>query len=100
MPTTMHRFQVSLPDWQFQLLKRWARREGVSIAELIRRLVSREAESSPKEPDGDALFELAGIAEDHGPLLDGIAVSERPELYLTGSAESETKPRAGSRERR
>lgn len=87
MATTMHRLQVSLPEWQVQYLAERAQQEGVSIAKLIRRLVERESEAATDSNSANALLELAGLAEDHGPLLDNTPVSERPELYLTGTTE-------------
>lgn len=85
MATTMHRLQISLPEWQAQFLAERARQQGVSIAEMVRRLVGREAESAAREATADSLREIAGIAEDHGPLLEGVPVSESPERYLTAS---------------
>ena len=95
MATTMHRLQISLPEWQAQYLAERAQRDGVSIAEIIRRLVRRESESVADHRSADSLWELAGLAEDHGPLLDGTPVSESPELYLTGArAGRGRRPRA------
>lgn len=82
MATTMHRLQISLPEWQAQFLAERARREGVSIAEVMRRLVEREAEITA-HATAESLWEIAGIAEDRGPLLEGVPVSESPERYLT-----------------
>lgn len=83
MATTMHRLQISLPEWQAQYLAERARHDGVSIAEIVRRLVRRESERMAAQGSADGLWALAGLAEDHGPLLDGVAVSENPERYLT-----------------
>ncbi len=84
MTTSMHRLQISLPQWQVQFLTERARRDGVSVAEVIRQLVQRESEAQPKgEPD--SLWAIAGMAEDANPLINGIPVSENPELYLTGA---------------
>ncbi len=44
MSTSMHRLQISLPRPQFRYLADQARREGVSMAEILRRLIRREAE--------------------------------------------------------
>ncbi len=85
MATTMHRLQISLPEWQAQYLAERARRDGVSIAEVIRRLVYRESQATAAQSSAETLWELAGLAEDHGPLTDGTPVSENPELYLTGA---------------
>ena len=84
MSTSMHRLQISLPEWQVQFLTARARRDGVSIAEVIRQLVEREAAAG--DASTDSLWEIVGLAEDHGPLVYGIPVSERPDLYLAEQA--------------
>ena len=79
----MHRLQISLPLWQFQFLSERARRDGISIAEVIRQLIQREVEAASEQATSiDSIWEIVGIAEDHGPLMDGIPVSEAPDLYL------------------
>jgi hypothetical protein len=85
MATTMHRLQISIPEWQAQYLSARARRDRVSIAEIIRRLVTRESEATASQGSAESLWQLAGLAEDHGELVDGTPVSESPELYLTGA---------------
>lgn len=88
MSTSMNRLQISLPEWQARFLADLAEREGVSMAEIVRRLIQREADAA--DATGTAtIWDVAGIAEDHGPLIQGTAVSERPELYLVGTAEEE-----------
>ncbi len=82
MSTTMHRLQISLPEWQSQFLAGRAQSEGISIAEVIRRLISQEVEAAAHR-SVESLWMLAGIAEDRGAVLPGIPVSERPELYLS-----------------
>ena len=88
MGTSMHRLQVSLPPWQVQFLAERAEREGVSIAEIIRRLIQNEAESSLMQASTESLWAIAGIAEDHGPFWGDPPVSERPDLYLAAAAVS------------
>lgn len=88
MTTNMNRLQISLPEWQVRFLAERARREKTSIAALIRRLVQREADAENAEANAETLFEIVGMAEDRQPLIRGIAVSEKPELYLVGGAES------------
>jgi hypothetical protein len=79
--TTMHRLQISLLQPQLQYLADRARREGISIAELIRRLVQRESEVlTPRSKN--SLLEIVGIGKDPGSLIDGIPVSEQPDLYI------------------
>ena len=44
MTTSMHRLQISLPEHQVRYLSERARREGLSMAEVIRRLLADAAE--------------------------------------------------------
>lgn len=45
----MHRTQISLPPVLFGWLKDEAERKGISIAELIRRILDREYEDQQKQ---------------------------------------------------
>jgi hypothetical protein len=87
----MHRLQISLTQSQLQYLADRARREGSSIAELIRRLVQRESEAfTPRSKD--SLFEIVGMGKDPGSLIDGIPVSEQPDIYIYEKAPSYPSP--------
>jgi hypothetical protein len=81
----MHRLQISMPEEQVRFLSERARRDGVSIAEVIRRLVRREEEAVPRR-SADSIWEIVGIAEDREPLINNIPVSERPDLYIAEMA--------------
>ena len=84
MTTQMHRLQISLPKAQAHFLRERARREGISAAEFIRRLLEREeqAAAAVTQADIDEALSFAGIGEDKLPLIDGKAVTEYPDLYL------------------
>lgn len=82
MATTMHRLQISLPHWQADFLADRARREGTSIAELVRRLVAQEAEASEPEDPVESIMEIAGIGEEIRPRIDDLPVSRNVDLYL------------------
>jgi hypothetical protein len=84
MATTMHRLQISLPETHAEFLAEQARSHGVSMAEVVRQLIQREVETASEKRGAASLWEIAGIAEDHGPLIDEVPVSEAPELYLIG----------------
>lgn len=60
----MHRTQISLGEAQYAFLLERSRREGVSLSELVRRLVAEEMARQGGE--GDALDRLAGIGEGDG----------------------------------
>ena len=83
MTTSMHRLQISLPEWQVQFLSDRAQRLGVSIAEVIRQMIQAETEATVGSVD--SIWEIAGIAEDRGSLIEGVPVSERPDLYLVAA---------------
>lgn len=94
MGMPMHRLQISLPEWQVRFILERARAEGSSMAGVIRQLISREAEARASQSGRDGLWDIAGIAEDAGPLEAGVAVSERPELYLADAASRAPGPTA------
>lgn len=100
MTTNMQRLQVSLPKWQIQLLRRRAREQGVSMAEIVRQLVQREAEQGGQVSDDAGLWAIAGIADDPHPLIHVVPVSESPELYLTAAPTDLTSQTAPSRRKR
>ena len=97
MSTSMHRLQISLPPSELQFLKARAQRDGVSIAEIIRQLVRREAEANAAKTDAKSIWDIAGIGVDNHPLFDHIAVSERPELYLAALGTTSGERRGTSR---
>jgi hypothetical protein len=73
----MHRTQISLEQEQYEALQREAQRLGVSMSELIRRLVRDHFDRKPAGPD--PLVLLAGIAEGAGE-----AVGRRHNRFLYG----------------
>lgn len=78
----MYRLQISLSTWQVEFLKDRARRDGVSIAEVVRQLVQREVEHTRRQATADSIWDIAGIGEDHKPLIENRVVSENTALYL------------------
>jgi hypothetical protein len=91
MSTTMHRLQISLMQSQLRYLADRASREGVSIAELIRRLVQRESEViTPRLKNN--IVDIIGIGKDPGSLIDGVPVSEQPDLYIYEKSASYSSP--------
>ena len=101
MATSMYRLQISLPHWQRQFLSARAKRDGVSVAEVIRLLIACEAQAQSGTGTMESFLDLAGIGEDRHPLIGGVAVSERPELYLTAAPHgSAARKRKHSRVRR
>lgn len=60
----MHRTQISLESAQYQRLTQEARRLGISMSAVIRRLIDSHLVSDGKERD--PLREITGIAEGQG----------------------------------
>ncbi|MBN1240253.1 MAG: hypothetical protein JXB36_17245, partial [Gammaproteobacteria bacterium] len=58
----MHRTQILLENWQYQMLRARAEQEGRSISDLVREIL-RNALSAPPEQK-NRLQEIEGIAED------------------------------------
>ena len=57
-----HRTQVLLERWQHAALKSLAEREGVSVSDLVRRILSRRLRPRPSSRKG--LAAIAGIGRD------------------------------------
>jgi hypothetical protein len=87
MTTSMHRLQISLPRSQVEYLAERARREGTSIAELIRRLIHRESEKASKRSI-ESIWKIVGIGQGPERLIRDIPVSEAPDLYIAEESTS------------
>jgi len=59
----MHRTQILLDDWQYEMLKSAADREDRSISSLVRDAVSAFLDKR-RRPDASKLAEIAGIGND------------------------------------
>lgn len=62
----MHRTQISLDSNQYERLSQEARRHGMSMAAVIRRLVDEHFAREITADAGDPLDRLTGIAEGTG----------------------------------
>ena len=74
----MHRTQISLEHEQYRLLGAEARRQGISLSALIRRLVD-EFFGSERPPEQDPLEAVIGIGSGTGE-----AVGREHNRYLYG----------------
>ncbi len=73
----MHRLQISIPNWQYRLLRQRARQTGQSIAGLIRELLERESQAL-QDISQDPVWRMVGIARG-GPPRD---TSERVDEWV------------------
>lgn len=79
----MHRTQIYLEEAQYEMLRAKARREGKSLAAVIREILDAALGRAPRGSAGaDPLDGVIGIAEG-----DGSAVAENVSDYLYGDGE-------------
>lgn len=88
----MHRTQIQLEDWQYELLSAEAESEGRSLASLVREAVTDYLDKS-RSGRGDRLSEIAGIGDDRE------APAGDHDRFLYGDAEDERR-RADDRKSR
>jgi len=76
---TMHRTQIYLEDGQYEMLRTQARREGKSLAAVIREILSEYLGGGQRRPSTDDFNAVIGIGAG-----DGSRVAENYEDYLYG----------------
>ena len=76
----MHRTQIYLEDSQYQLLRSRARREGKSLAAVIREILGKHLAGRADDRNRDEFADVVGIGEG-----DGARVAENYEDYLYGT---------------
>ena len=62
----MHRTQISLEPEQYDLLVREAQRRGVSLASVVRTLVTEQLRSPPRASSKSPLASITGLGEGDG----------------------------------
>jgi Ribbon-helix-helix domain len=77
--SVMHRTQISLEPEQYDLLMREARRRGVSLAAVVRTLVTEQLRSRPRSASKTPLASIMGLGEG-----DGQAVGRHHNEFLYG----------------
>jgi predicted DNA-binding ribbon-helix-helix protein len=75
----VHRTQVYLEDAQYEMLRGRARREGKSLAAVIREILDEHLGGSGSRGTNDRFSDVVGIGEG-----DGSRVAENYEEYLYG----------------
>jgi hypothetical protein len=79
MESIKHRTQISLDDWQYQVLLDVSRKTKKSLSALIREMITEKFAPSPEEASSDPLFGIVGLgssgrkntARDHDAVLYG-----------------------------
>lgn len=80
MEGVKHRTQISLEDWQYQLLLEISRKTRKSLSGIIRELITQDFEKKKNNrKNSDLLFSLIGIGSG-----DGSPVARRHDDILYG----------------
>jgi hypothetical protein len=61
MDTVKHRTQISLDDWQYQILLDESRKMNKSLSALIREMITEKFTARSGESGSDPLFDIVGI---------------------------------------
>ncbi len=77
---------IQLPAQLYTELQSLATDEQKDPVEVIAHLVTIARERRVISSEGDPVFELIGAYHSQRPLIDGIPVSEDPDLYLAAEA--------------
>lgn len=79
MDSAKHRTQISLEDWQYQMLLDLSRKTSKSLSAIIRDLVEEKFSKSSSALKSDPLFGIVGLASG-----DGSAVAREHDEHLYG----------------
>ena len=63
MQTVKHRTQISLDDWQYQLLLDVSQKTRKSLSALIRELITERFAAKPSDVATDPAFQIMGIGK-------------------------------------
>lgn len=74
-----HRTQISLEDWQYQMLQDLSRKTHRSLSAIIRDLLNEKFTKTPSDRRSDSLFGIVGLAAG-----DGASVAREHDDYLYG----------------
>lgn len=77
---------LQLPENLYARLQALAAEEQADAVEVIARLVALASQGRLLPPDHDPVLDLIGAYHSPRPLIDGIPVSEDPDLYLAAEA--------------
>ncbi len=79
MEKTKHRTQISLEDWQYQMLLDESRKTKKSLSKIIRDMMSEKFKEQIAKSGADTLSEIIGIGSG-----DGSAVAREHDNFLYG----------------
>jgi len=79
MENIKHRTQISLEDWQYQILLEISRKTKKSLSGIIREMITDKFSKLASKGAEDPLFDLIGIGKG-----DGSPVAREHDKYLYG----------------
>ena len=79
MNSTKHRTQISLEEWQYDMLIEISGKTKKSLSSIIRDLLAEKFTKQAADKTGDPLFTLIGIGSG-----DGTPVAREHDRYLYG----------------
>jgi len=66
METAKHRTQISLEDWQYQILLEMSKKEKKSLSSIIREFLSEKFSKQVVKTKEDAVWSIIGIGSGDG----------------------------------
>jgi predicted CopG family antitoxin len=66
METAKHRTQISLEDWQYQILLEMSKKEKKSLSQIIREFLSEKFSKQAAKPKEDSVWSIIGIGSGDG----------------------------------
>ena len=77
MESAKHRTQISLEDWQYQILLEMSKKLKKSLSGIIRDLLTEKLSKETVKPEKDSIFGIIGIGAG-----DGLPVAREHDRFL------------------
>ena len=77
MDTAKHRTQISLEDWQYQILLEMSKKEKKSLSSIIREFLSEKFSKQVVKTKEDSVWSIIGIGSG-----DGSSVAREHDRFL------------------
>ncbi|MBI4378632.1 MAG: hypothetical protein HY578_05990 [Nitrospinae bacterium] len=77
METTKHRTQISLEDWQYQILMEISKKTQKSLSSIIRELISEKLSRQTVKTEEDPIWGIIGLGTG-----DGSSVAREHDRFL------------------
>ncbi len=77
MESVKHRTQISIEDWQYQILLETSKKLKKSLSGIIRDLLTEKFSKETAKPEKDSIFGIIGIGAG-----DGLPVAREHDRFL------------------